>query len=109
MALPVIDGYALSAGARGRCISCTILWRQAPIVEIAVAGHSRCGSALWRDLHAMAGRLGLPIATQADRCPPEPWCAVLLYHSADHHRELIPVLADLERCIAWTWLEIRRG
>lgn len=74
-------GCTLTGGAAGRCISLTV-WgpplspaafpgapdSHVPIVEVGIATHSRCGATLWHRLHDLAGRLGITVATDRDRC-----------------------------------------
>ena len=130
--LPHPDGYMIAgiAGARtrpeqifadslaaagvqapiGRCLT-TIVTRcdsqmqpmGRPLVMIAVAGHSRCGAAVWGNLSAMAAHLGLP--TQASRVqPPAPWCAALLLPGIADDPQAAEWLGDFERCLAWSWV-----
>lgn len=117
--IPPGQGYTLTGGVRGRCASFTVwsrsllIWpeddqaQRAPVVEIGVAGHSRCGAPLWRTLHALAARLDLPVKTDPGRCPPEPWCAALLYPGAVLAPDAMDWLGDFERCLAWAWLASR--
>lgn len=93
----------------GRCSLATIYGPgEAPLLTIGVAGHSRCGSALWRRLHE--GRDDL--ATDPRRVPGEPWCAARIEQgvatlSPTALMELMPALADLGRCLAWALLELQ--
>lgn len=76
-----------------------------PILTMAIAAHSRCGQQLWELLHETAR---LPLATDIDQCPPEPWCAVRLEHGAALlPREALMALGDFERCVAWAWMQMR--
>lgn len=92
----------LTAQRRGRCLLATV-WgpERAPLVTIGVAGHSRCGSPLWRILH---GSATTPLATSAEDVPPEPWCAVRIEIGLAHYPSSAEWLGDFERCLAWSWL-----
>ena len=109
----------LTGGAHGRCVSLTV-WgpplsriafpdadesAPSPIVEVGIAPHSRCGAVLWRALHDTAARLNIEVRTDIARCPPEPWVAALLYPGISVYPEAAHWLGDLERCLAWAWVE----
>lgn len=91
-----------------RCGMGTLYALGVPVLTFGVALHSRCGAHLWRLMHDIdpPGEL----ATSPDECPPEPWCAariepgIALIDPA-HLPDLMGAIADLERCIAWAWLE----
>lgn len=73
------------------------------IVTMAVARHSQTGAKLWRLLIETSRT---PV--QAIECPPEPWCAVRIEPAAVRYPppcELLPMIADLERCLAWAWMD----
>lgn len=79
-----------------------------PILTFAIANHARCGSQLWELLHETART---PLATAIADRPEHPWCAVRIDGGAvlfPPPHPLLPTLADMERCIAWAWLERRR-
>jgi len=109
--LPVPDpdrsaSYRLRATGQGRCMVATtyVVYgaprsksrMRVPLVTFCVAGHSRCGAALWRQLHQ---------GPTAPPCPPEPWCAAQLLDSIAIAPAAAHWIADLERCIAWAWLD----
>lgn len=117
----VTPPHTLTGGVCGRCISLTV-WapplsplafpgaasvadRPVPIAEIGIAPHSRCGTRLWRSLHETGERLGGGIATDIERCPPEPWVAAALDAGIAQHMAAAHWLGDFERCLAWAWLE----
>ncbi len=80
-----------------------------PILAFAVAAHSRCGAALWRVLHDTART---PLATDREHKPAEPWLAVRFDAAAALHAPpdpLLPMLADVVRCVAWAWLDEDRA
>ena len=106
--VPGVDGYSLAAAATGRCVIATI-WADGPpsecVATVGIAGHSRCGARVWHLLHAdVAG-----LATTAEECPPEPWCAARLEEDIVRHVDATEWLGDLERCLAWAWLERRQS
>jgi hypothetical protein len=105
-AVPAGDiGIVLTAQARGRCLLIEVADARSldPLATIGVGVHSRCGAPLWRELHADAR----PTATAAERPPPEPWVAARLRPDIVHHVGVADVLGDLERCLAWAWIERR--
>ncbi|MDQ3562852.1 MAG: hypothetical protein M3436_01505 [Pseudomonadota bacterium] len=65
-----------------------------------VAAHSRCGAALWRELHRWGKT---PVVTDPERCPPEPWVAVALDAGITQHMDATEWLGDFERCLAWAF------
>lgn len=82
------------------------LWRgDAVCVTFGVAAHSRHGAKLWR---ALMDTATTPIAVTA--CPPEPWVAARLELGAaavaDDDSESLGMIADLERCVGWAFLEM---
>lgn len=111
----VIFGCTLTAAAEGRCVLGTVwmpLGRSAsggnsvPIVTIGVAEHSRCGGRLWRLMHDVADRSGMPpLATDRNDPPQEPWCAARIEIGSVTALDAMEWLADFERCLAWAWLE----
>ena len=105
--IPGVGDYHLSGVASGACLVATV-WSGAPsvcIATIGVAGHSRCGLHLWRELHRWGET---PVVTDPDRCPTEPWVAAALDAGIARHPEAAHWLGDFERCLAWAWIERRR-
>lgn len=102
----------LSATAEGRCLVATV-WAppegelRVPLATIGVAGHGRCGARLWESLHAHAAP-GLTLATRGQPAPAAPWCGARLEPGIALHPQAASWLGDLERCLAWAWLERRR-
>ncbi|MFM1991293.1 MAG: hypothetical protein RJA99_4250 [Pseudomonadota bacterium] len=98
-------GIALTAQSRGRCLLIEVADSRSldPLATIGVGTHSRCGSPLWRELHADARGT----ATSPDRPPPEPWVAARLRPDLQQHLGVAEILGDLERCLAWAWIERR--
>lgn len=73
-------------------------------VTFAVADHARCGAQLWQMLIETAA---VPCAVGLKR-PETPWCAVRLEPGLVICQQLeAEALGDLERCIAWAWLDGR--
>lgn len=122
--IPAMPGYSIGGRASGRCLVATV-WADGPpselLLSLGVAGHSRCGAEVWRTLHGVglppgilmppadariAGKYRL---TSADHQPPTPWCAVTLTAEIGHHPDAMLALGDLERCLAWAFLELRHG
>lgn len=112
--IPGVYGYYLSGRSSGRCLVATV-WSlqsspsltdpssgQAPICTIGVAAHSRCGDKLWREMHRWGE---LPVVTDPERCPPEPWVAAALDAGALAHPDAAHWLGDFERCLGWAWID----
>ena len=102
------QAYAVAAEAFGASLQVTIfaigpgMLTVEPLVIFGVAPRARSGRALWRRL------LGYPAAAIAPDGlaePPAPWCAALLMPALFDHRDIIPVLGDIEAAIAWAWLD----
>jgi hypothetical protein len=99
-ALPVQPaGIELEAHSQGRCLVCTVWHDEVPLVTFGVASHSRCGAGLWRMLAGMSGE------QSATAQPQVPWCAVALHEGLTLVADATAWLGDLERCIAWAWLD----
>jgi len=75
--------------------------KEPPLVSIGVAKRSRHGAALWPLLTGPV----MPPAKPGLQRPSEPWCAVAIWPTIALHPDATAWLADLERCIAWAWLE----
>ncbi len=76
-----------------------------PLITLVVASHAVCGAQLWHLLHETAQG---PLATRTEDRPNEPWCGVRIEVGASSvPLKTIAMLADLERCLAWAWLEPR--
>lgn len=67
-----------------------------PLVTIGVAPDSLASATLWREWLNRE---------RDDRTPMAPWCAVRLWPTLALYPEAAHWLGDLERCIAWAWLE----
>lgn len=72
-----------------------------PLITLGVARKSRHGAQLWP---LMTGPV-MPAVKPGLMCPQTPWCAVAIWPTIALHPEATEWLGDLERCIAWTWVE----
>lgn len=99
-----VPGYGLIATAEGRCLIATVLAHGTdgplPLVTFGVAAHARCGAGLWRLLTEVPQRLN-----PAPERPQAPWCAAKLMPALSMHLDAARWLGDLERCIAWAWVD----
>lgn len=95
--LPGPHSLTLTAEARGRSLLATIHGAGAALVRMGVADRSTAGAGLWRHLTGDT----LPR-------PRTPWCAATLEPGLVLHPDMVQVaalLGDLERCLAWAWIE----
>lgn len=105
--LPVssLSDYSAHAAVQDGALIITISGPQAlgtpPLVSMGVAKRSRHGAAVWP---LMTGPSMPPIAPGVAR-PAEPWAAVAIWPTAALCPDAGEWLGDLERCIAWSWLE----
>lgn len=101
-----LNRYRIGGPRHGKCITLHICPADAPepVVSMAIAAHSICGSQAWRELHRYCDEWRLPYRTDPESCPSEPWVAALLDTAAPEHEEALPIIADFERCLAWAWL-----
>lgn len=104
--VPGWPDYTISGQRQRRKLVLTVWRGDAPIVTMGIALHSRDGAGLWRALHETAKA---PIKTSAERCPPEPWAAVLIHGGLLLASDAIEWLGDFERCIAWAFYGQTRG
>ena len=102
-------GYWLRLTRYGRCLLVSVMRDDAPLCTFGVATHSRCGAVLWRRL--VDGAELTPDARHPDpgRAPQEPWCAARLEPGIGHMLGAAHWLGDLERCIAWAWIDTIEG
>ncbi len=70
-----------------------------PLVTLAVPRKSRVAPALWTLICTQAGYETPPAR------PSAPWCAVWLHDTIGADPEATHWLGDLERLIAWAWIE----
>lgn len=102
--IPHMDGLRLLITDTRRCALCSVVTDDdVPVLRFAVADHQRCGAQLWRMLIETAAT---PCRFGPQDRPETPWCATRL----DPGITLLPeagvgALGDLERCIAWAWLD----
>lgn len=105
--IPGVGAYSLTGQASARCLTLSV-WADGPPAEvictIGVALHSLCGATLWRRLHQWSEA---PVLTDRTKCPPEPWVSAALQAGIERHPGALAWLGDMERCLAWAWLEMR--
>lgn len=70
--------------------------RPVPLVSVGIAPSSRAADEVWS---AMTRR------DRDDRTPSAPWCAVRIHPTLALYPDASAWLGDLERCIAWAWIE----
>ncbi len=70
--------------------------RRVPLVSVGVAPTSRAADEVW---HGMTRR------HRDERTPSAPWCAVRIHPTLALYPVAASWLGDLERCIAWAWIE----
>lgn len=75
--------------------------RAPPLVTLGVAQRSRHGAALWPLLTGPT----MPAVKPGLKRPGEPWCAVALHPTIMMYPGAMEWIGDLERCIAWAWIE----
>lgn len=101
-ALAVVIGGALIVTISGPNLADGPMAGKAPpLVSIGIAERSRQGADLWS---IMTGPV-MPAPKQGLQRPPEPWCAVAIWPTIALHPDCLAWIGDLERCIAWAWLE----
>lgn len=98
-------GHCLRVTGEGRCMVATVYHDELPLVTFGVASHSRCGAGLWRILCSGAIVAEGGCHLDPDRAPQEPWCAARLEIGITLMPDSASWLGDLERCIAWAWLD----
>lgn len=104
---PGPPNLSLQATSGGQHLMVTIWDEQLghPLITLTVATRSRGASGLWTMIHK--GREGLvtdPLVT-----PLAPWCGVIIEPAFLHRPDAAIWAGDLERCLAWTWMEERHG
>lgn len=105
-ALPV-PGWSI---VRGVAPAGAVLWtvevRGIAAVTVGVVEHDAAAAGLWALLVDRQRRLGGEGTVRAARPELAPWLAVALHAEAVLLApEDLYALADLERCLAWAWLE----
>ena len=71
-----------------------------PLVSLGVAARSRHGATLWP---MMTGPV-MPPAKPGLQRPGEPWAAAVVWPTIMLYPDSVEWLGDLERCIAWAWV-----
>lgn len=72
-----------------------------PLITMGVAKRSRHGATLWPLLTGPV----MPAAKPGIVRPSEPWAAVAIWPTIALYLDAAQWLGDLERCIAWAWME----
>lgn len=93
-----------SVGAKSARLIIHAAENRDPILDMGIALHSRAGKPLWHMMHVE--RKSLASATMLDEVPPEPWVAAVLLPGIARHMEAASWLGDMERCLAWGFLEL---
>lgn len=114
--IPACYGCTLTATAEGGALIVTV-WgpptevrtlglQRPPLATFGVAERSRHGARLWRVLHQAQGA---NVQTSPEQRPPEPWVAarieIGIVMLGDQAEVIMPIIGDLERCLAWAWIE----
>lgn len=101
--IPNMPGITMAAYATSKDCLLTLMREDLPLVQVGIATHSRAGASLWRVLTEV-NHGGAPI--KVDRCPPEPWVAARLEPGiVTCSPDILMMLGDLERCLAWAFIE----
>lgn len=98
----VMPGYRLTGAAASGALLATVSGQDGPLATIAVAPSGRTSARLWEELRKPGNG-----AVAVGNPPQPPWCAVRLYPALLADAEAIGRLGDLERCVAWAWIERR--
>lgn len=104
--IPGCPGYSVSGRANARCLTAVVhadASSPGPVCTIGISTHSRCGARLWRSLHT---RGEMPVVTDPDHCPAEPWAASAQNISIVRHPAVETWLDSFERCLACAWLRL---
>lgn len=98
--------YFINGAGDGNSLVVTI-WAddETPVVTIAVVLHSKRGAGLWRMMHDK--HKGLALKTLPDDYPPAPWLAARFDPGFYLYNDTWDWLGDFERCLAWTFYEIK--
>lgn len=99
-----IPGYRMCTTDGGRCLMVSVHHDDgALLATYGVADHARCGAKVWR----LLTEIPAPMPHTPER-PQTPWCVVRLHRGLERHVDAAHWLGDMERCIAWAWLERQR-
>jgi len=93
--LVTISGPAVQSGP--------LAGKAPPLVSLGVAARSRQSAPMWDMLTSPTLR-AQGMAVKAKSAPPAPWAAVAIYPTITMHLAALEWLGDLERCIAWAWV-----
>lgn len=85
--------YEITLIRINKCFMATIWNGDVLLCKVYLAGHSRCGSALWKAIDRNPD-------SYIGKCPPEPWCATRWYM-----QEYEP-LQDFIYSLSWAWIDL---
>lgn len=103
--VPQVAERTMRITRSGRMLLATVMAGAAPICTIAVAGRSRGANRLWQIINE-EGLMGRGASSTHPADPPRaPWCAARIEVGLPQHMSDTEWLGDLERCLAWTWIE----
>ena len=100
------SGVSLRATAQGAALLTTVAATAdgpMPLVTFGVARNGRSAAALWPRLLAARGPTSAP---RIER-PQAPWLAVVTHPALVLRVDAVTWLGDLERLVAWAWVERR--
>lgn len=113
--VPWVRPIHTMTGAAAGDVALITIWapplgeQRVPIATIGLARGPGQAERLWAMLHStyvgMMSGDDAELATPADQPPPWPWCAARLEAGLMYAPESATLLGDLERCLAWTWIE----
>lgn len=107
--IPVIPGppdIALEAHPAGPHLLAPV-WDShtgAPLLTLGIAPRSREAGRLWEVLHGGNHHLVVGLAD----VPRAPWCGFVLHPTIMLRPDAMRWAGDMERCVAWAWMELRR-
>lgn len=100
----IMPGYVLTCMTAGGALMATIAQESGePLATVTVASSSLASAAAWRALQQPAQGV---LAATGD-APRTPWCAARLYGGLLRDPGATAWLGDVERCLAWAWIERR--
>jgi hypothetical protein len=105
--IPSPPGYSLGGRTTGKCLVATV-WaggQSVLIATIGVAGHSRCGATLWRELPPLGRDPG---RNRPGALPSGAGVAAALDAGIARYSNAAHWLGNFERCLAWAWVIMSR-
>lgn len=106
--IPAFEGFYLACQKPDKMSS--VLYGQAfygikspaMLLRFAIVGKSRHAVAVWKELHAKAS--WVPKTSVEERVPGAPFIAVSLERELEFYPDALVHLGNLERCLAWAWV-----